>query len=376
MGLAFLNKKSWHTGSFKNIEEVWKAKEKQLEQQRKREEIRKKVVEEKYSEDLKKMQVEAGLLPASSLNRMEWMYSAHEGEDKNNAEAYLLGKAVHSLADTAGALKAGVDADDQACEDFVRLVEDPLYVMARETERRRRELLANPVKMRDLFGDLRQLQAAKQARKLAKRAKKEKKEKKEKKDKKDKKEKKHKKERTRSSSSSRSRSRSRSNRKERKDKKEGKGKKHRRDRSSSSESSESKNERHAMSGKSAREAESTTLNTSEDEVFNDFVRQRLGPLVEFDPDSYRLKFTAKHRFKTNADKPEYSQAERERMVAQMKQDAEAYEREKLARYERDLQGEVSTQVQGQGQQATGVGGSLSANLNRGRYFHDKQLARD
>jgi len=25
MGLSYLNKKSWHPGSFKNIEEVWKA---------------------------------------------------------------------------------------------------------------------------------------------------------------------------------------------------------------------------------------------------------------------------------------------------------------------------------------------------------------
>lgn len=384
MGLAFLNKKSWHTGSFKNIEEVWKAKEKQKDLMMKREEIRKKVVEEKYSEELKKMQVEAGLLPASSLNRMEWMYTSHDNEDnKNSAEAYLLGKAVNSLAETHGALKAVTYNPDEneaeANEDFVRLVEDPLYVMAKETEKRRREMMANPVKMRDIYEEVRQLMLAKAERKKAK------KEKKEKKDKKHKK-----KDKRKSHSRSRSRSKSSRDKKEKKDSKHKKEKKKSRHRSSSSnsrsasDSKERKSKKNKLTKHSSKGGDSsTTIHTSEDEVFNEYVKQRLGPLVEFDPDNYRLRFTAKHKFKTNTDKKAYSQEEKERMVEQMKKDAADYERKKLDRYERDIKAAEEGTVGGNylhkmhaDSMVEGGRNSLSDNLNRGKFFHDKKLIKE
>lgn len=388
MGLAFLNKKSWHTGSFKNIEEVWKAKEKHKEMLQKREEIRKKVVEEKYSEELKKMQVEAGLLPSSALNRMEWMHGAHDGSDsKNNAEAYLLGKAVNSLAETQGALKPQVFGSDgneaELNEDFVRLVEDPLYIMAKETEKRRREMMANPVKMRDIFEEVKMLHKAREERKKAKKEKKEKKDKKEK--------------RAKDKEESRSRSRSRDSRgsrdrkdkkdkKERKDKKEKKRHRHR-SASSSRRSSDSRDRKTKKDKKNKdksrnRDSSTTALSSSEDEVFNEYVKQRLGPLVEFDPENYRLRFTAKHKFKTNVDKKAYTQEEREKMVEQMKRDAEAYEKEKLERYERDIaaaeegteSGSYLKQMHTDAMQEGGRN-TLGDNLNRGRYFHDKHLAR-
>jgi hypothetical protein len=34
MGLKFLNKKTWHTGSFKNIEIVWKAEQQKKEREK------------------------------------------------------------------------------------------------------------------------------------------------------------------------------------------------------------------------------------------------------------------------------------------------------------------------------------------------------
>lgn len=137
MGLAFLNKKSWHTGSFKNIEEVWKAKEKAKEQARRREEIKKKLIEEKYSDELKKMQIDAGLLPESAMNRMEWMHGVHDNMDsKNNAEQYLLGKQVTNLKQIQDPYKGGKETDDPN-DDFVRLQEDPLFQMKKEMEKRR-----------------------------------------------------------------------------------------------------------------------------------------------------------------------------------------------------------------------------------------------
>ncbi|THU65083.1 hypothetical protein C4D60_Mb01t33400 [Musa balbisiana] len=47
MALKFLNKKGWHTGSLRNIENVWKAKQKHEAEQCKLEELRKQIQDER-----------------------------------------------------------------------------------------------------------------------------------------------------------------------------------------------------------------------------------------------------------------------------------------------------------------------------------------
>ena len=54
MGLSFLNKKSWHTASFQNIEKVWIAEQKKKDEDRKQHERAKKLKEEVQAEELKK----------------------------------------------------------------------------------------------------------------------------------------------------------------------------------------------------------------------------------------------------------------------------------------------------------------------------------
>src|SRR5690606_33493635 len=95
MGLSFLNKKTWHPGSFANIEKVWIAEQKQRETERKQIENSKKLKEERQIEELKKMQVEAGLIPASHLQRLDWIYQAPESTSNiTTAEEFLLGKSL------------------------------------------------------------------------------------------------------------------------------------------------------------------------------------------------------------------------------------------------------------------------------------------
>lgn len=357
------------------------AREKAKDQLQKRDEIRKKVIEEKYSDELKKMQVDAGLLPPSALNRMEWMHSAHDtAEGKNSAEEYLLGKAVSSLAETQGALKPMLynpdSAENQANEDFVRIIEDPMYLMEKEMEKRRRETMANPVKMRDILEEVKELQRIKAERKKAKKAKKDKKKKESKR------------------SRSRSKSRDKKNNKHKDDKKKKRKGSKSSSRSASPSSSISDSRRHKKDKKDRKEKrdkkdkkrkeDSTSAGTDEDQMFNEYVTKRLGPLVEFDPETYRLKFTAKYKFKTN-EKTTYTQEERDKMVAQMQQDAEVYERTKMKKYEKDLKDEEKTEKQ------QGAGGylrqihkeamdeagrnSLGDNISRGKFFHDKKLAK-
>ncbi len=99
MGLDYLNKKVWEPGSMKNIQKVWQEEMKAHEAFKRKKERHKKLIEEKHNEELKKIQVEAGLIPRSHLDRMDWMYEmgnkAHQQEKTN--EEYLTGKKAADL---------------------------------------------------------------------------------------------------------------------------------------------------------------------------------------------------------------------------------------------------------------------------------------
>lgn len=63
MALKFLNKKGWHTGSLRNIENVWKAEQKHDAEQKKLEELRKQIREERERDEFRLLQERAGVLP-------------------------------------------------------------------------------------------------------------------------------------------------------------------------------------------------------------------------------------------------------------------------------------------------------------------------
>ena len=63
MALKFLNKKGWHTGSLRNIENVWKAEQKRDAEDKKLEELRKQIQEERERHEFRLLQEQAGLVP-------------------------------------------------------------------------------------------------------------------------------------------------------------------------------------------------------------------------------------------------------------------------------------------------------------------------
>lgn len=197
MGLSFLNKKTWHPGSFGNIEKVWIAEESQRARERKIIESRKKLKEERQMDELKKLQVDAGLIPESHLQRLDWMYQGPETRtDITTAEEYLIGKPIKEEKTEKDKNKFipvfQESYSNPNNERFTKIHEDPLSIMKKEEARQRKEIEENPYKMKLLLKDI---------EKEIFGEKKEKKAKKDKKHKKDKKDKKHR--RQRSSSSSR-----------------------------------------------------------------------------------------------------------------------------------------------------------------------------
>ena len=158
MGLSFLNKKIWHPGSFANIEKVWIAEQKHKELERKAIEKAKEIKEEKAIEELKKIQVANGLIPASHLNRLDFMYRGPESSSSIiTPEEFLLGK---SLNDDNNANKKHFTPIFQESysnpqnEIFTKIHEDPMYLIKKEEMKQRKEIEENPYKVKMLLKDL------------------------------------------------------------------------------------------------------------------------------------------------------------------------------------------------------------------------------
>jgi hypothetical protein len=61
-GLAFLNKKTWHPGSFRNQEEVWKREQQAAAEERKLNEMRKQLEEERKKHEYSQIAHDAGIV--------------------------------------------------------------------------------------------------------------------------------------------------------------------------------------------------------------------------------------------------------------------------------------------------------------------------
>uniref|UniRef100_A0A804JYC9 CBF1-interacting co-repressor CIR N-terminal domain-containing protein n=1 Tax=Musa acuminata subsp. malaccensis TaxID=214687 RepID=A0A804JYC9_MUSAM len=75
MALKFLNKNGWHTGSLRNIENVWKAEQKHEAEQRKLEELRKQIQDERENSEFLLLQGQAGLVPYAPVPHL-WFLGA------------------------------------------------------------------------------------------------------------------------------------------------------------------------------------------------------------------------------------------------------------------------------------------------------------
>lgn len=166
MGLSFLNKKIWHPGSFANMEKTWVTEQKYREVEIRAIEKAKKIKEEKVLEEMKQIQVNKGLIPASQLNRLDFMYQCPDPEANQKTtpnEDFLLGKKFDDESSNIfmkKKLKKNIIplfADNYANprnEDFVRIHEDPLYLILKEEKKQRKEIEQNPYKMKMILSDI------------------------------------------------------------------------------------------------------------------------------------------------------------------------------------------------------------------------------
>lgn len=160
MALKFLNKKGWHTGSLRNIENVWKAEQKHEAEQKKLEELRKQIHEERERSEFRQLQEQAGLVPRQE--RLEFLYDSGLAVGKGSSSGFeSLSKPTDPVttavttADSSSSAKPQASVPGALFEDkpqssndaWRKLHSDPLLMIRQREQEALARVKNNPVQM-------------------------------------------------------------------------------------------------------------------------------------------------------------------------------------------------------------------------------------
>ncbi|EEF37212.1 pre-mRNA-splicing factor CWC25 homolog [Ricinus communis] len=162
MALKFLNKKGWHTGSLRNIENVWKAEQKHEAEQKKLEELRKQIQDERERSEFRLLQEQAGLVPRQE--RLEFLYDSGLAVGKGSSSSaggsgvafQALEEAVPTPNKTPNASSSShpsvpgalfEDKPHSANDAWRKLHSDPLLLIRQREQEALARIKNNPVQM-------------------------------------------------------------------------------------------------------------------------------------------------------------------------------------------------------------------------------------
>jgi len=156
--VSFLAKKSWHTGTMRHMEKVWKAEERAKAEESKTKELQQELAEEREMESLRK--VHETLTGTTRADRVQFLYS-EPLLNEPSAEDYLTGAKytdkedendVKNIRDKPGALWLDhpYPGSDSIQDKRAKIHEDPLFTIRKEEQNQREALKKNPVKMQRL----------------------------------------------------------------------------------------------------------------------------------------------------------------------------------------------------------------------------------
>ncbi|CAN4078769.1 unnamed protein product [Withania somnifera] len=160
MALKFLNKKGWHTGSLRNIENVWKAEQKHEAEQKKLEELRKQILEERERSEFRQLQEQAGLVPRQE--RLEFLYDSGLAVGKGSSTGFeSLSKPTEPITTAVTSVEPSSSAKPQASvpgalfeekqqssnDAWRKLHSDPLLMIRQREQEALARVKNNPVQM-------------------------------------------------------------------------------------------------------------------------------------------------------------------------------------------------------------------------------------
>ncbi|GFQ70253.1 pre-mRNA-splicing factor CWC25 homolog, partial [Trichonephila clavata] len=181
-------KKSWHPSTLRNIERVWKAEQKHEVEKQKIEQLQKELAEERAREEIQQFAEDQGVVKKKD-ERLDWMYQGPAA--MVNREEYLLGRKIDKTFETILQTEKGEPSKDDGSSDVAtmfssqnlsgtatvdlanKIREDPLFNIMKKEKEERKNLLTNPIKMKQL----QQLLKASLSEKKSKKSKKNKKKK-------------------------------------------------------------------------------------------------------------------------------------------------------------------------------------------------------
>ncbi|XP_038609785.1 LOW QUALITY PROTEIN: pre-mRNA-splicing factor CWC25 homolog [Tachyglossus aculeatus] len=163
MGGGDLNlKKSWHPQTLRNVEKVWKAEQKHEAERKKIEELQRELREERAREEMQRYAEDVGAVKKKE-EKLDWMYQGPGG--LVNRDEYLMGRPVDkyvleksedkeaSCSSETGLLPGSIFAPSGAnsvLDMASKIREDPLFIIRKREEEKKREVLNNPVKMKKI----------------------------------------------------------------------------------------------------------------------------------------------------------------------------------------------------------------------------------
>lgn len=164
MGGGDLNlKKSWHPQTLRNVEKVWKAEQRHEAEQKKIEELQRELREERAREEMQRYAEDTGAVKKRE-EKLDWMYQGPAG--MVNREEYLLGRPVDKFildklqepesgpsSETGllpGSIFSSSGAATSALDMSNKIREDPLFMIRKREDEKKREVLNNPVKMKKI----------------------------------------------------------------------------------------------------------------------------------------------------------------------------------------------------------------------------------
>ncbi|CAA2956630.1 pre-mRNA-splicing factor CWC25 homolog isoform X1 [Olea europaea var. sylvestris] len=160
MALKFLNKKGWHTGSLRNIENVWKAEQKHDAEQKKLEELRKQIHEERERSEFRQLQEQAGLVPKQE--RLDFLYDSGLAVGKGGSSFKELESLPRTDPDTTASSSSAATTKQQqssapgalfeekpqaANDAWRKLHTDPLLLIRQREQEALARVKNNPVQM-------------------------------------------------------------------------------------------------------------------------------------------------------------------------------------------------------------------------------------
>lgn len=164
MGGGDLNlKKSWHPSTLRNIERVWKAEQKHEAEQKKIEQLQRELADERARDEIRHYAEEKGVVKKKD-DRLDWMYQGPAA--LVDREQYLTGRTLDKTFDILEQMEnknqTYETSTDQPGAIFSqptvnvtvdlanKIREDPLFSIRKRETDQKKQLLNNPVKMKQL----------------------------------------------------------------------------------------------------------------------------------------------------------------------------------------------------------------------------------